>query len=485
MASPFSSHMVLQREREIPVWGSSLPNSLVTVVLAGQETATTADSEGQWSVSLPAQSAGGSYTLFVGSGGKNIALQNVTMGDVWVCSGQSNMQWSVSRSAQARSEVAAADFPDIRLLSIPRKASAKPVDSFHASWAVCSPETIPDFSAVAYFFGRKIFQTTGIPIGLISSNWGGTPAEAWTPLTALMDQPEFTPLLQKRENFLSAPVKPLNEMTPAEKKRHRPQRISAMLFHGMIQPLVHIPIRGVIWYQGEANASRAHQYRTLFPAMIRSWRQAWGQGDFPFYFVQLANYRQRQDQPGDDTWAELRNAQFETLQVPNSGMAVSIDIGDANDIHPQNKQEVGKRLALWALAKDYGITQPKPPLGSVPFIGTWFQQPLTHSGPLFQAYQVVGDQIRIQFEHTVTGLHTSDGKPLRGFSIAGPDRQFIWADAVIEGREVVVSHPDISAPASVRYGWASNPAVNLINSSGLPASPFRTDDWPGITVNQP
>ncbi|MEM6885121.1 MAG: sialate O-acetylesterase [Verrucomicrobiota bacterium] len=488
LASPFSSHMVLQRDREIPVWGTSDPNISVTVRFADQETITTTDSKGKWSVSFSPLGAGGNYTLSASSGSENIALVNITMGDVWICSGQSNMQWSIKQSKNPVEETAAADYPDIRILTVPRITHTEPQSTFKASWAPCSPDSISNFSAVGYFFGRKVHQTTGVPIGLISTNWGGTPAEAWTPLDTLNSHPEYLPILERRTQFLKEQAErdadPDYQLPEDWKKRPRPQKQAAMLYNQMIHPLIRVPIRGVIWYQGEGNANRAEQYRTLFPAMIHSWREAWGQGDFPFYFVQLANYLDRNAEPVEHPWAELRDAQFETLAIPNTGMAVAIDIGEAKDIHPKNKQDVGKRLALWALAHDYGITEPKGSLGSWPLIGRFFQQPIVYSGPLYSGSEVNDKQIRIRFDHIADGLASSDGQPLVGFSIAGADRKFVWANAVIEGETVVVSHPDITEPAAVRYGWSANPAVNLVNTAGLPASPFRTDDWPGVTVGK-
>ncbi len=486
VAAPFSSHMVLQRDRDIPVWGTHSPDASITVRFAGQSASTTADASGKWQVNFPALPAGGKYTLQVSSCNENIAMQNIIMGDIWICSGQSNMQWSVKNSLSSAAEIAAATFPDIRLLTLPRKTSAEPIDTFDASWTPCSPETIAGFSAVGYFFGREVHGTTGVPIGLISTNWGGTPAEAWTSLETLRSNPDFAPMLERRETFLKqqanrAAMDPPVPMTAQEKKAHRPQNIAGMLYNAMISPLIQVPIRGAIWYQGESNAGRAEQYETLFPAMIENWRAVWNQGDFPFYFVQLANFKERNQQPVDDAWAELRDAQFQTLKLPNTGMAVAIDIGEAKDIHPKNKQDVGKRLALWALAQDYQITEPTGSLGTLPLIGRWFQQPITYSGPLYQGSKTEGSQIVIQFDHTADGLATSDGNAPVGFAIAGEDRQFVWADAVIEGNTVVVSHPKIGAPVAVRYGWSTNPEVNLINSAGLPASPFRTDDWPGIT----
>jgi sialate O-acetylesterase len=259
------------------------------------------------------------------------------------------------------------------------------------------------------------------------------------------------------------------------------QYLAGTLFDGMIHPLVPYALRGVIWYQGEANAPRAQQYRRLFPQMIQSWRDAWGQGDFPFYFVQLANFRDRKPEPRDSDWAELREAQMMTLAEPKTGMAVTIDIGEEKDIHPRNKKDVGERLALGALAKDYGVTETPGFWGRVPLLKNLVRRPLTHSGPLYKEFSVEGSRIRLTFDHVAEGLVNRATGPLSGFAIAGDDKKFVWAEARIDGPTVVVSSPQVPKPVAVRYAWANNPEISLYNSAGLPASPFRTDTWPGIT----
>jgi len=440
LASVFSDGMVLQRDRTLAVWGTADAGESVSVSLAGNQAQTAADGDGAWSVHLPAAAAGGPHEL-VAKGKNAITLKDVLVGEVWVCSGQSNMQWPLSESLNAAEEIAAADHPTIRLLQVPATISDEPLANLSMRWQPCSPSTIPNFSAVGYFFGRKLNEDLGVPVGLINSSWGGTCSEAWTSRESLA--PEF-PALLARQHGLDDPNKP------------------TVLFNGMVSPLLPLTVRGAIWYQGESNADRGYQYRSLFRTLIRDWRHAWGDPDFAFFFVQLANFGEPLAEPGDNHWAELREAQLMALAEPRTGMAVAIDIGEANDIHPRNKQDVGKRLALSALAGIYG-------------------RDVVSSGPLYDGCIVEQGKARVRFQHVDGGLKTSDGKALRGFAIASEDRRFVWADAVIDGNAVVVSSPDVAHPAAVRYGWHHNPDVNLVNSAGLPASPFRTDDWHGLS----
>lgn len=352
---------------------------------------------------------------------------------------------------------------------------------------MCSPETVPGFSAVGYFFGRELHKELNVPIGLIHTSWGGTPAESWTRRGALESVPDCMPILERFDEAMAKypeAKKKYDESMIAWKEdvkkakaegKNPPRRPGAPfgpgnphspagLYNAMIAPLIPYSIGGAIWYQGESNAGRAYQYRKLFPAMITNWRKDWGQGDFPFLFVQLANFMAVDPEPVDSAWAELREAQLMTLALPNAGMAVIIDIGEARDIHPKNKQDVGKRLALWALGKSYGKKQ-------------------VYSGPIYKSKRTEGNKITLEFEHVGGGLAAGGGEPLKGFAVAGADRKFVWADAKIDGNTVIISSDEVSEPAAVRYGWANNPVCNLYNKEGLPASPFRTDDWPGVTVN--
>ena len=459
LPSVFGNDMVLQRGRPVPVWGTAEPNEKVTVQIAGQTKEARTDTKGRWKVTLDALKAGGPHELVV-KGANEIRLTGVLVGEVWVCSGQSNMQWAVARSADAQKEIAAAEHPRIRLLTVPRRPMAEPQTDFEGRWAVCSPKTVPQFSAVAYYFGRRLQRHLDVPIGLINTSYGGTPAEAWTDLAALKKPHALTPLLKRWKKVMHAN----RHRARGGQLRVSPHRPST-LWNGMVAPLVPFAIRGVIWYQGESNAGRAEQYRVLFPTMIRAWRKAWGQGDVPFHFVQLANFRPRQEAPGESAWAELRETQRLTLaEVPNTGMAVTIDIGEARDIHPKNKQDVGARLARLALAQDYG-------------------ERVVPSGPMFRKMTRDGKRVVLHFDHAA-GLCTQDDEPLTGFAVMDAKKRWSWAKARIEGETVVVEHPEGRKPVHVRYGWADNPACNLANGEELPASPFRTDRLPFTTAGK-
>jgi sialate O-acetylesterase len=436
---------------------------------------------------IDAPAAGGPFEVTV-TGSTEIKLSNVLAGEVWVCSGQSNMQFSVGQANDAKNEVAAANYPEIRLFTVPRTVAEKPQDDCGGSWQACTPDTVAAFSAVGYFFGRKLHDDLKVPIGLIHSSWGGTPAESWTSTQYLELNKDFAPILERyakavavypeaqkkfeeerqkfeetarkmKEEGRKPPRRPRNLQPPLGPNHpHAP----AGLYNAMIAPIVPYGIAGAIWYQGEANAGRAYQYREIFPTMIQCWRDSWGQGDFPFLFVQLANFMAGNSDPVESEWAELREAQLMTLDMPNTGMAVTIDIGNPDDIHPRNKQDVGKRLALWALADTYGRN-------------------IECSGPLFKSMSIEHGKITLTFNHLGTGLIAQDG-PLKGFAVAGAGRVFHWADARIEANKVIIDGQ--KDPVAVRYGWSNNPVCNLYNKEDLPASPFRTDIWPGLTVGR-
>jgi len=482
----FTDHAVLQRNVEVPVWGWADPGTQVEVVLDGESKAAAAKDDGVWMVRMPAHNAGGPFTLVVKSGDETKSVNNIMFGEVWVASGQSNMQWTVQNSNKADEEIAQANHPGLRLFYVPRRTADTPQKTVEAVWQVCTPETIPGFSAVAYFFGRRIHQELGVPVGLIHTSWGGTPSEAWTSQETLESVPAFAPINARWETILKEypeakkehdakikkwerdvkKAKQANKRVPSRPRdplgpnhQHRP----ASLYNGMIAPLLPYAMQGAIWYQGESNAGRAYQYRTIFPAMITDWRTKWGQGDFPFIFVQLANFKDRKEQPDESDWAELREAQTMALELPNVGMGVTIDIGEAKDIHPRNKRDVGKRLAQWALAQTYG-------------------KDMTPSGPLYQSHNIKDRKVYITFDYA-DGIMAKDGKLEKEFAIAGEDKKFVWAEAKIsKDGKVIVSSKKVKKPVAVRYGWADNPKCTLYNGAGLPASPFRTDDWPGITV---
>jgi len=485
-----SDNMVLQRDKKLSIWGWAEPGEEVMVGVSwhSMRWAVTAGDDGRWEFAMNSPKTGGAYEMtFIGK--NTINVKNIMVGEVWVCSGQSNMQWSVKQSANAEQEIAAADYPDIRLFTVERKVAEQPQSDCVGSWVSCSPQTVADFSAVAYYFGKELHKELNVPIGLIHTSWGGTPAEAWTRREVLKEESDFAPILERYDDAVAKYPQAMKEYEQkleewkeaAEKAEAEggkmPQRPTSPfgpghphspsgLYNAMIAPLIPYGIRGSIWYQGESNAGRAYQYRKLFPAMIQNWRDDWGQDKFPFLFVQLANFRAVNPQPSESDWAELREAQLMTLALPNTGMAVIIDIGDANDIHPKNKQDVGKRLALWALAKSYG-------------------KELVYSGPIYRAMESKDNKIILHFDYVGGGLAGGGDEPLKGFAIAAADRKFLWADAKIkiEGDIVVVGSNEVSSPVAVRYAWADNPVCNLYNKEGLPASPFRTDDWPGITIN--
>ena len=483
----FGDHMVLQRDAELPVWGWANPGEKVAVTLGRQSQAATACDEGKWKLKLSAVKAGGPYTLKV-TGSNTIELTDVLVGEVWLCSGQSNMAMTVSSARDFDQEAAAANLPNIRMLTVERIVGETPQDDCQATWAVCSPETVGKFSAAAFFFGRELSKELDVPVGLINSSWGGTPVQAWTCMKCQSAEPKLKPVLDPWEEKLAMPFdaeaatasfeKALERWKEAVKKAredgkplprrprgqadprldsHRPGN----LFNGMIAPLAPFAIRGAIWYQGESNASRyqSNLYGLQLGMMIENWRRLWDQGDFPFEWVQLPNYRTPQEAPVESSgWVVVQEQMLKTLQVPNTGMAVTVGIGEADNIHPKNKQDVGKRLALWALAKTYG-------------------QDVVACGPLYKSMSKKGNRIVISFDHVGGGLVAEGGK-LKGFAAAGADEEFVWAEAEIAGDTVVVSCPAVKKPVAVRYAWADNPDCNLYNKAGLPASPFRTDDWP-------
>jgi sialate O-acetylesterase len=618
----FGDSMVLQRGISIPVWGNSTPGALVVAKLGNVEATAKADQQGKWRMKFPIFKAGGPYVLEVAESGKpdsKIKLKEILIGDVWLASGQSNMEWQVQQAKDANKEIANANFPKIRFLVVEHTKQVAPQsDILAGKWKVCDSANVKEFSAVAYYFSRKIHQDQNVPVGIIQSTWGGTPIEAWTSRDMLLTSPitkartlSNDTLAPDREDFVQDslnlirfwhivynPQNNADKIVPAaayndagwttvempnvikdfmvgyyegmvwlRKKITLPDsfhqknliinlghpemnyslyfngqeicknvwnsnpthsytipanlvnsgentvavriamlwgggglnpaddiyitdgssRISlggiwrynkdvepalpkmlnyhyfpTVLFNTMINPVIPYGIRGFLWYQGEANVGAAYDYRKLFPMLIGDWRQRWQQGNLPFLFVQLANYMKSKPLPSESEWAELREAQTLTLSQPNTGMACAIDIGEANDIHPKNKQEVGRRLALIAnkmVYKQDGIT----------------------SGPMYKNYRKEGNCIRLSFTNIGSGISTKDGKEVRGFAIAGKDKKFYWAKAGIEGNAVVVYSDHVAAPVAVRYAWADNPECNLVNSEGLPAIPFRTDDWKGIT----
>ncbi|MDX1951762.1 MAG: sialate O-acetylesterase [Verrucomicrobiota bacterium] len=477
----FTDHMVLQQGKPVPVWGWADEGEQVVVSFNGKKVSTQAK-DGKWKVLLPKQKASNKPATLMVQGKNRLEVKDVLVGEVWVCSGQSNMEWGMTSSYQPENAIKSATNNLIRLFTVPKLKATEPVYEVSSKWVECSPETIKQFSAVGYYFGRDLQQALNVPVGLIHTSWGGSPAEVWMSPEFLQNNEEYrTDILaavpEQQQNYIKTVKQWEAEKAALEKEgkqmtRGRPWAnwVPSELYLGMIKPLIPYAIAGAIWYQGESNAGRADQYRRLFPDMIRNWRQDWGQGDFPFLFVQLApwdkNRKRSMEQIvgeiGDSDWAELREAQTLTLSaLPNTGMAVITDVGDKDDIHPAKKEPVGSRLALAARKIAYG-------------------QKVVSSGPLFKKMKIEDSTAIIHFDQVGGGL-VAEGSRLTGFTIAGEDKKFVPAEARIEGNKVIVSSPKIEKPIAVRYGWADYPVTNLKNKEGLPASPFRTDDFPMIT----
>ncbi|MCG9129462.1 9-O-acetylesterase [Candidatus Poribacteria bacterium] len=484
----FGSNMVLQRDMPVPIWGWACANENVTITLirdSNGETVSTlevvADEKGDWKSELPSTEAGGPYTLTV-DGGNTVKLSNILFGEVWVCSGQSNMEWPVNASDNSQDEIAAADYPNIRLFHIPRVASGLPMLDVDAQWRTTTPDNIRHFSAVAYYFGRHLYNQLDIPIGLINTSWGGTRIEPWTPPIGFDAIPALSSISDEINDIdtnyraqLPEKITEIEEWISETKDAiennstviQMPENIHPLtnsgrptsLYNAMIYPIVPYAIRGALWYQGESNMPEGMMYHEKMKALISGWRDVWGQGEFPFYFVQLAPFNYGGQDDETERLARLWEAQSATLSVANTGMVVTTDVGNIRDIHPRNKQAVGLRLALWALGKTYG------------------KNDIVYSGPLYKSMQVEGESIRCSFDHIGGGLTSSDDQSLTWFEIAGEDKQFYKANAVVDGDSVVVSSENVSSPVAVRFGWDQIAEPNLINKEGLPASPFRTDSW--------
>lgn len=463
VSSLFSDHMVVQRDQPIVVWGNAEAGEKVYVVMGGHTAETTTSEEGRWKVSLPELSAGGPHRLVIEGAGSRIQIDDVLVGEVWVCSGQSNMQWPINASYDDDLARLAAHHENLRIITVPNVASQEPADDFQGSWQIASPETIGGFSAVGYQFGLQLHRSLQVPVGLIDNAWGGSAAEAWVPREVLARHERYAGLLERWDRMAAeaeADPEAAKKHARALRGNHRP----ANLYQGVLHPLIGYGIRGAIWYQGESNAGRAYQYRHLFPLMIQTWREAWGQGDFPFYWVQLADFRGYVDRPGNSAWAELREAQTMTMsKLPNTGEAVIIDLGEAKDIHPRNKRDVGLRLARWALARDYG-------------------KDLAHRSPTLKSSEFRDGKAILTFDHVGKGLVTFDIREAEGFAIAGEDQTFHEAKAKITSKNTIeVWSEAVEKPVAVRYAWADNPVCNVESREGLPLTPFRTDSWKGVT----
>jgi sialate O-acetylesterase len=548
MPAIFGDHMVLQQSVTLPVWGKADPSEKVTVTVGSSTGSATAGADGKWRVDLTPLKASKEPVTMTVTGSNTLTFSDVLVGDVWACSGQSNMEYGINSTTKAKEDIPKANRPLLRLFMVNHVSSFSPLDNVTPDpnpkntlighWQVCMPDVLvghggwPDsFSAVAYYFGSEIQERTGLPVGLIQTPWGGKPIEAFISLEALKKNPSFAGYVAKHEKEMAdspalkaaaaanrieytAQMKAWNEQYGAEFKKSmdeftkaenaakaahaplptRPKPPGAMptplpngnpkpdtathLFNGMIHPIIPYAIKGVIWYQGEANRDKPWDYDNLFASLISDWRGRWGQGDFPFLFVQLAAFQTPATLPVEKSgWAVIRDMQLRTLKVPNTGMAVAIDIGEATNIHPGDKVDVAHRLALAERKIVYG-------------------EEIEFSGPLYDEITVEGEKVRIRFQHA-KGLKIAahpqmypDLVPtvpaeLGAFAIAGADKNWAPAKAVIDGETVVVSSDQVKKPVAVRYGWANNPACNLYNGADLPASPFRTDDWPDDPAPKP
>ena len=492
LGSPFSEHMVLQREKPVAVWGWADAGEAVTVTFGGQAKTAVTGADGKWSLKLDALKASAESCALTatGKGGRSVEVKDVLVGEVWFGSGQSNMAMGVGAAANFDAEKAAANFPLIRYYGESSGPAEKPQPEGKGSWQTCTPENVGRFSATLYFFGREIHREIGVPVGLICASAGATHIESWVPAETQSSDPEtkagaqrgVAPLTEE-ENYRRVEDK-LRADYPAKlaawklafesgkaQSRDKPWTPEAMIAHikrkggpsglynGKVFNLAPFTLRGILWYQGESNAGQPELYHKQLSRLVTSWRALWND-ELPFAWVQLPNFT------AGEGWPRVREAMLQTLELPKTGMAITIDIGDAKNIHPANKQEVGRRLALWALGTVYGK--------KVPAI----------SGPLPAGSSVSGNAITVSFKHTNGGLKTQDGGPLKGFLIAGADQQWKPAAAKIDGDKVVVSSPDIATPVAARYAWQDNPDCNLYNGAGLPASPFRTDDWPVVTAGK-
>ncbi len=485
-----SDHMVLQQKQENPIWGWDTPGTKVSVFFAAQNLTTTAGADGKWAVKLAPLPANANPQSITVSGTSKREIADVLIGEVWMCSGQSNMGYTLARETNGDIEAAASDLPNVRLLKIPLKGTQELQTDFKSKWQPSNAASSAGFSAVGLLYGRYLHEILKVPVGLIDNAWGGSSAEAWVRRETIEKEPLFKTLMEntvkQEEKLLSEQGKAEfklamtqwkadNEKAKAEGKalpkppsdwlttQYRPGNI----FAGVLNATLGYGIKGVIWYQGETNAERAAEYRDLFPFMITQWRKEWGQGDFPFYWVQLADFKAENPVPGNSSWAELREAQTLAMKLPNTGQAVIIDVGEGRDIHPRNKQAVAARLVRWALVKDYGLDFP-------------------YRSPEFKTLSVNGNTATVTLDCFGSKLRAFDVNETKGFAICGEDK--VWHPAVgkIKGADAVeVTSPNVATPVAVRYAWADNPVCNLYTETNLPVTPFRTDDFPMITAPKP
>jgi len=481
-----SSHMVLQQNQANPIWGWESPGAGVTVKFGDQTKNATAGTDGRWSVKLdPVPANARPQTLEVSSGSEKVQLEDVLVGEVWMCSGQSNMGFNLASDWNGDLEALASTLPNLRLIKVPLVGTQTPQSDFNGSWKASTADTARGFSAVGFLFGRYIHQIVGVPVGLIDNAWGGSAAEAWMRRSTLESDPRFATLIQNtvkaeelkmsekaKSDYEAALQKHKQALERAKASGERPPRAPQSpeawlsgnqrpgnIFNGMLNPTIGFGIKGVVWYQGESNASRAWEYTQLFPKMIEEWRKEWNQGEFPFYWVQLADFMPESPTPVESSWAELREAQTKAMALPNTGQAVITDLGEGKDIHPKNKHDVAARLVRWALAKDYGI--------QIPFRSPEFKTLAISSGKAIVTVDCFGSALR-----------TFDVEEARGFIVCGEDRVWHNAKGKVLGKDKVeISCDEVPNPVAVRYAWANNPVCNLTSSEGLPLTPFRTDDF--------
>ncbi len=479
-------HMVVQRNAQYPVWGWADPGEKVAVTFNGRSGSATAGPDSVWKVTLAPMKAGGPYDMTI-RGKNRIVLRNILVGDVWVCSGQSNMEWPVKYSANPEREIWNGTHPTIRLFEVRKAGYPDPKPDLGGQWQECTPHTVGDFSGVGYYFARSLNDSLKVPIGMIQAAWGGTNIHPWTSRAGLESNPDTRYILDgwgpviddkplemvrhyeavagwfeycfvqmsRRQSYDPFPVNPKG----FDKALWAP----GWLYNAMVAPVTRFPVAGAVWLQGEGDSGRAYMYRTLLATLIGDWRRQWGIPELPFVVVQLANVHDVKTEPGESTWAETQEAQLMALRLPKTGVAATLDIGQAEDVHYKNKQEAGRRAALAALHAAYG-------------------RDFVYAGPFYRSMAVEGDTVRLTFDCLGSILKSRDGGPLKGFAVAGEDKKFVWADAVIEGANVVAVKSDkVAKPVAVRYAWSDNPVANLVNREGLPTFSFRTDDWPGLT----
>ncbi len=487
-------NMVLQQKQTNPLWGWDTPGTEITVTFGDQSKSAKAGADGKWTMKLDPVPANAKPATITIKGSSAKELKNVLVGEVWICSGQSNMQMTVSGSWDADLETATAKYPNIRLITVPNVGTQEPQQDFKGAWAECSPQNVGGFSAVGFFYGRVLHNVLDVPVGLINNAWGGSAAEAWVNRGNLEKDPRFKILMEgtkKNEATLQSPAalenykknlaawqqrsndakkasKPFTERAPGSPDNWlRGNARPGNIYNGALLPTIGYGIKGAIWYQGESNASRAYEYASLFPFMIQNWRNEWKQGDFSFYWVQLADYMAEKtdaEQATASSWAELRESQTKTQNaIKNGGQAVIIDLGESNDIHPKNKRDVAERLARWALVKDYGMKLP-------------------YRSPEFKSAEFTGGKAIVTLDTFGSSLRTVDVNDVKGFVICGEDKKWVWATAKINGKDKVeVSAVGVAKPVAVRYAWSDNPVCNLFTTDGLPVTPFRSDDFEMLT----